>query len=321
MPDINLLKNTERIDPVTPRPLPPTTPGPLSDPTLEKGGLAGAFRALFSRRPKIAAPITPTLGKAMTGGGKMTLGHSGVGERILNEKKSKPTMIQLPDEAADGFNINLLGQDLGVTVTLRRQLMKLGGLALGTVVVVGLLYLGLTFYAGSITSDIDSTTAKINVLKQEISDLQASQTEVAATTKKITAIRSLIDRHVHWTKFFAQLEAATSSDVFYGTSFTGDLNGTVTLAARAPSFDAVATQYLFYHQAVSRGGFIQSFDITGATQQDSKTGPQVSFTVSMQLVPTVFYLTAEEASAASVPSASAATTTTVPTNTNSSPGQ
>lgn len=297
MPDINLLKNTEKYDPTAPKAPAPNGPGPLSDPSLAPKGIGGAFRSFFSRRPKIIEPAAPTLGKAMTGGGKMNLGRAG-GDRILNEKKSKPTMLQLPEEEAGGFNVNLLGQDAGQVITVRRQLMKLLMVAVGGVVMVALVYVGLSFYNNSITSDIDDTTQKISALGNDISTLQKTQLEVESTTKKISAIRSLIDRHVHWTKFFSEVEKATSPEVFYGTTFTGDLNGAVTLSARAPSFDAVATQYLYFQQAVARGNFIQSFEMTGAVLRSTKTGNEVTFTVNLQLVPSVFYQTVEEAKAA-----------------------
>lgn len=297
MPDINLLKNTEKYDPMAPKAPAPNGPGPLSDPSLTPKGIGGAFRSLFSRRSKIIEPAAPTLGKAMTGGGKMNLGRAG-GDRILNEKKSKPTMLQLPEDEVGGFNVNLLGQDAGQTVTLRRQVMKLLMVAVGTIAIVALGYTGLVVYNGSITSDIDETTQKISVLRSDISALQKTQAEVVSTTKKISAIQSLIDRHVHWTKFFTELEKATSPEVFYGTSFTGDLNGAVTLSARAPSFDVVATQFLYFQQAVARGNFIQTFEMTGAVLRQTKTGNEVSFTVGLQLVPSVFYQTAEEAKAA-----------------------
>lgn len=302
MPDVNLLKNTEQYDPLKPKPVPPVGPGPLSDPELQRPGFGGALRSFFSRRPKAAAPVvTPTLGKAVGSSGRMNLGKTGGGDRVLEEKKSKPTMLQLPDEEDGNFNVNLLGQDAGREVTLRQQLMKLVMVAVGSMALVGAVYGGLAWYSGTISTDIAATTEKITALRGEIAALQTGQTDIAATTKKITAIRGLIDRHVHWSKFFRQLENATGPEIFYGPSFTGDLNGAVTLAARAPSFDAVATQYLFYQQAVQRGGFISDFTITGAAQRDTQTGPEVSFSVDLQLVPEVFYISAEEATAAETP--------------------
>lgn len=314
MPDINLLKNTEKYDPITPKPVPPAGPGPLSDPALEAKGFGGAFRSLFSRRQKMIEPSMPVLGKALSGAGKMSLGKSVTGDRILNEKKSKPTMLQLPEEEG-GFNVNLLGQEVGQIITLRRQLMKLAAVAGGCLALIGLLYAGLVFYSGTITTDINDTRAKIDGLRGEIAELESRQDEITAATKKITAVRSLIDRHVHWSKFFTELEKSTSPEVYYGTAFVGDLNGAVTLAARAPSFDAVATQYLFFRQALQRGGFIQNFSISAATLQQAKTGPHVSFTVALQVVPNVFYKTATEAANAETEPANPTSepTTTLPT--------
>ncbi|GEM_PF-6314793 len=317
MPDINLLKNTEKYDPATPKPVPPPGPGPLSDPTSESTGWLGKLTALFRRGGKTkVAPMTPVLGQSVGGGGHMNLEKAGRSDRILAEKKSKPTMIKLPEEEEGGLSINLLGQDVGRAITLREQIIRLALVAAGSVAVVGLVYVGLVVYSKTISTDIQDTRAKVEALKGPIADLEKAQTDIAATTKKITAIRSLIDRHVYWSKFFRQLEQVTGPDVFYGTSFSGDLSGAVALAGRTTSFDSVATQYLFFQQAVARGGFIKSFTITGATLQEAKNGPEVAFTVTMQLTPEVFYTTAAEATAVTTPATGMETVPDTNLNTN-----
>lgn len=305
MPDINLLKNTEKYDPTAPKATPPPGPGPLSDPSLESTGFMSRILGFFKRRKTVPEPITPVLGQSVGGGSHMNLERGGRSDRILAEKKSKPTMIKLPEDEGS-FSINLLGQDVGRSITLREQVTRLIMVAVGSLILVGLVYAGLIVYSRTISTDIQDTRAKIDALRSTISDLEKTQTGIAATTKKITAIRSLIDRHVYWSKFFHELEQATGPDVFYGTAFTGDLNGGITLAATTNSFDSVATQYLFFQQAVKRGGFITSFTISGATLQEAQNGPEVVFTATLVLAPEVFYKTAAEETAA--PSANSQTT-------------
>lgn len=319
MPDINLLKNTEKYDPSTPKPPPPTGPGPLSDPELESTGLLSTIRSWFNRRGKTdATPIVPTMGQSVGSGGHMNLEKSGRSDRILAEHKSKPTMIKLPEEDEGGFSINLLGQDVGRSITLREQIIRLAMVAAGSIVLVGLVYGGLVLYSGTISSEINDAQQKITELQKTITDLETKQADILATTKKIAAIRSLIDRHVYWSKFFYQLEQVTGPDVFFGPSFTGDLSGGVVLSARTGSFDAVATQYLFFQQAVQRGGFIRSFNITGAAQQATKSGDEVTFTVTLVLAPEVFFKTAEEVTATTTPPPADGTQPTDAVNTNSS---
>lgn len=319
MPDINLLKNTEKYDPSTPKPPPPPGPGPLSDPELESTGLLSTIRSWFNRRGKSdALPVVPTMGQSVGSGGHMNLEKAGRSDRILAEHKSKPTMIKLPEDDEGGFSINLLGQDVGRSITLREQIIRLAMVAAGSIVLVGLVYGGLVLYSGTISSEIDDAQQKITELQTTITDLETKQADILATTKKIAAIRSLIDRHVYWSKFFHQLEQVTGPDVFFGPSFTGDLSGGVVLSARTGSFDAVATQYLFFQQAVKQGGFIRSFNITGAAQQITKSGAEVTFTVTLVLVPEVFFKTAEEVTATTTPTPVDGTQPTETVDTNSS---
>lgn len=273
---------------------------------------------LFNRRKTNITPIAPVLGQSVGTGGRMNLERGGRSDRILEEKKSKPTMIKLPEEEEGGFSVNLLGQDIGRSITLREQVIRLIMVAVGSLVVVILVYVGLIVYSKTISTDIEDTRAKIDALRAPIAELEKTQVEITATTKKITAIRGLIDRHVYWSKFFTQLELATGPDVFYGTSFTGDLNGGVALAGRTLTFDSVATQYLFLQQAVARGGFIKSFSITGATQQESNSGQEVIFTVTLQLDPAVFYKTAADVTPTTTVPEGTPTTPATDLNTNTS---
>jgi len=50
----------------------------------------------------------------------------------------------------------------------------------------------------------------------------------------------------------------------------------------------LAKQYLIYEQAVAAGDFITSFSITGASRSTSEKKETVSFTVSMELIPTIY---------------------------------
>lgn len=233
----------------------------------------------------------------------MGLGRSKPEQRIINEKRSTPpkAMVPLPEDDEAGFNVNLLSEDLYTKFKPRQKLMQLGLVALGAAAVVGLVFFGLDVLQRSVTNDVTTKKAELTSVRSKISGLKDEQQTIQNTTKKITAIRDLIDQHTRWTQFFARLESYTLSNVFYGPAFSGDVKGSMTFTAKTDSFDSVAKQYLVFQQAVAAGDFISDFTITNATRTVTTAGPQVSFTVSFNVLPSVFLNTGQ---------AQASTTTT-----------
>lgn len=300
MPDVNLLKNTEGLPGEKKKPLPIGQPELTSPATQAGAGLGGVFKSFFNRAPRPlptspAMPAKPTLGK-------MTLRKSGIGDRILSEtKRSAPSMIPLPEDDDSGYNVNLLSEDLVGDTEPRRRFIQLGLVAAGAILLIGLGYLGLYFYQRNIEQHISSTKEQLATVEADIRQLSATQQEAAATAQKLSAIKSLIDRHTRWTKFFSLLEKYTLPSVSYGPAFTGDLNGSLSLSATASTYEQVAQQYLIFKQLSESKTFISNFSITGATQSAKDNTTQVNFVVTMTLVPAVFIMTADEAQQALAP--------------------
>lgn len=294
MPDVNLLKDTEKLANGQPRPAVPPQPE-LSRPmpTPPSGGIGSVFKSLFNRGPK---PLPTSAVPAAPRTSSMSASRSRVGERILSEtKKAAPSVIPLPEEDDMAYNVNLLSEDLISTVNPRQRAIMLGVIALGAAVVVGLAYVGLLAYQGSIKAKISTTQESLTAANAEIATLSKDQQTAADTVQKISAIHALVDRHTRWTKFFALLEKYTLPQVTYGTTFTGDLNGTLTLTGTTTSYEEVARQYLIFQQLVREKKFISNFLITGATSQIGQEGAQtVTFVVTMTLLPEDFTMTAAE---------------------------
>ena len=263
MAEVNLLKDTEGLNNKK-KPVPkPTNDMALTEPGQAKGsGLGGAFRSVFSRRPKplpVAAPAPspvqpqpapppavpppppmPTPVKAPDHFGKMSLGTDRLSnqpvERILSEKKTRgAAMIPLPEDLDIGHDVNLLSEELISTVNPRQRLILLGIIALITLAVIGAAFGELTIYQNGIERDIASTQDQLTAVKARISSLGQEQKQVLATSQKLEAIKTLIDKHTRWTKFFRLLEKYTLPSVTYGPSFSADTSGAITLSASTPA--------------------------------------------------------------------------------------
>lgn len=293
MPEVNLLKDTENLTAGKKKAPLPTAPE-LTNPKPDTGqGLGGRLKSLFNRGPKtmpVAPSPTPLRAMGSTAPAKGTSG-----ERILSETKhAASAMIPLPEDSG-GFNVNLLSEDLVTTVNTKQRGIMLGVFALGAIVVVGLVYAGLLAYQGSVKSDIQQTKTKLSDLDQQITKLKTEQNTAATTVQKLNAIRTLIDRHTRWTKFFALLERYTLPDVTYGPAFSGDIAGSVSLTATTTSYERVAQQYLIFQQLVHDQRFISAFSITGATSSTSKDGQtHATFTVVLTLMPNDFTMSEKE---------------------------
>lgn len=288
------MKDTERLEANAPK-KPDVRPEslPLTDPALEPKGLGGIFHSLLGRRAKTGTPTglsrssAPTLGTATSG--TMSLGKSIPGERILSEtRKSGPAVIPLPEEEDGEFSVNLLTEELAGRFDPRQKLMQLGFIALGAVVLIGLAIIGLGLFDQTVQSQVEATKSKVQSVQNQITVLKKQQTTIVDTTSKVAAITNLVNHHIRWTKFFDRLEHYTLPSVTYGSAFNGSIGGTVALSARTGSFEEVAQQYLILQQAIGNGDFIKDFQVTGATRVASKTGDYYTFTVTMNLVPSLF---------------------------------
>lgn len=300
MPDVNLMKDTEGLQPAAKKPV--ITGGPeLTDPSANTGsGLFGKFKSFLNRGPKPLPTMPPAA--APSNMGTMTLKRStgGGNDRILSEtKKPASSVIPLPEDDGSSFHVNLLSEDLSPSIEPRRRAIQLGFIGLGALVLVGLVYGGLQFYKRSIVQKITDTESQLTAVKAEVSRLTADQSSASSTVQKLAAVGSLIERHTRWTKFFSLLERYTLPTVTYGPSFTGDLNGVLALTATADTYEQVAQQYLIFQQLVEKKTLISSFTITSASvneKKDNKT--TVSFVVGMTVLPDVFTMTADEAAKA-----------------------
>lgn len=279
MPDVNLLKDTQQPD--EPKPKRPSSNRPeLSDPDkLPKSSLSDVFKSLLKRKSK-APPEDPNPTK-------ISLERGGAGQRILKDSAAQPkAFIPLPEE--EDFSVNLLTEDISGSINLRLRLIQFGLVVLGSLLALTLAYVGLRLYENSINVHVRSTQERTAEVQKEITNLRTQLVDVEQVNQQLKTLSILIDSHVRWTKFFERLEHYTLPDVSYGRSFAGVISGIYTFSAVTDSYENVAKQYLVFKQAVAAQDFISDFSITGATKAVENNQVQISFTVSMKVVPSVF---------------------------------
>lgn len=214
--------------------------------------------------------------------------------------------------------VNLIPSEFRQSIDPRSKLIRLGLTVLGCLVVLGGTYALLTLYRTSILEKIQTLRAEGAAVEQQINDMRPRQREAIATRTRLTLISDLLDQHIYWTKFFSKLEAYTIDDVYYTGAFTGSLGGQVTLTAVGSAFTAPARQLLALQQAQD---FVSGVSITSATATETTTAElppgslpttQVTFAVTLTLIPDIFTYTAADFPASRVP------TETVPIGTPSS---
>ncbi len=285
MPDVNLLRDTKQPE----QPKPSKTPSgfDVTDPAAQdKPGLGGFFRNMFAGR-SAGQPPTPATPSAPSRG-KMSLQKSTGQERVLSENRSaaRPAVIPLPEDEG-AFNVNLLSEELISTFNPRQKMIQLGLFALGAILILGGAYAALRVYRSTVAKQVTADQQSIAKVETDITSLSQQQQAVVVTTKKLGAVKALIDRHVRWSRFFHQLEHYTLPTVSFGPSFAANIGGAMSFSATTTSYENVAKQYLVLQQAIKNQDFISEFTITGASESKTPSGDRVNFTLSFTILPSL----------------------------------
>ncbi len=210
----------------------------------------------------------------------------------------------------------------------RKKLINLGFISLGAVVLIILAYFGLAFYQSNIVTRTQEVRQERLDLDKQISDLKNQQDASIDYKRKLEAVKNIISHHVYWSKFFEKLEEYTIKDVYYVGAFNGVLNSTINLSAETNNFTSVAEQLIVFQNAED---FVSEVIITGAKKSGSGSSSEiampgeiiesfVTFSISLKLVPSIFYELIEEEEVVSADSNVNSNTNTsfsVNTNTNS----
>lgn len=182
----------------------------------------------------------------------------------------------IPSEFAKSPELEL-PRKVGLTVVA-------GFLALLLVAVV---YLGITWYQLNITRQLDELESEIISLNKQIVQAEMGKADALKLQKRLEMTKDLLDHHIYWTNFFELLERYTIEDVYY-LDFAMSGRDKLVISARGKDYEAVAKQLLTFQQAKD---FVKNVSIDSASAEiDPKEGKYngVSFNVHLEFFPEVF---------------------------------
>jgi Tfp pilus assembly protein PilN len=193
-----------------------------------------------------------------------------------------------------GLDVNLVPEEYQPEVTPKDKLIF--GLSIGVaLVLVAAIVVGLQLYSKRVEARVANVQAELDTITVSVSALESGTLGRAQVLQRLTGdVRRILDQHVYWDGFFQKLEAVTLPSVTY-TNMSVDVSGTVTLSAVAKTYNDVGDQLLTMQQAKD---FITDVTITSGTKSSaatpgapgqSTTAEVVTFSISLRVVPTVFY--------------------------------
>lgn len=190
----------------------------------------------------------------------------------------------IKESKREAMDVNLI--PTGVYLLPNKKIFTSWGLmVLNGLLVIFFVYLSLVLYQHYLKGQSEKLVQELEqgaVISQQY---QSLETEAKELSDKLESIQVLLDRHVYWTKVFSALERLTITEVYYKT-ISANTNGSITLAAVAPNYTAVARQYLVFQQAPE---MIEKVQITSASG-DALTSV-VNFNIVLQLKPDFIFVT------------------------------
>lgn len=202
--------------------------------------------------------------------------------------KKRPSEFSATPSAGGGnvLRVSLIPEEGGAKQTKP----KVGLTAVMATIVVSLLVVlggwGATNAAGAAREqEIAGVDALIRQADVRIRETDISLSEARDAGRRLTALKTLLDRHVRWTGFFEWLERNTIPTVTF-TQLRSESVGTVTLDATAQSFPAAAEQLVVFRTASQQ---ITSVDVGALTADVAANGVVrgVRFTTNLTLASTL----------------------------------
>ncbi|OGY42858.1 MAG: hypothetical protein A2729_03010 [Candidatus Buchananbacteria bacterium RIFCSPHIGHO2_01_FULL_39_14] len=190
--------------------------------------------------------------------------------------------------ASSFVDINLMPAELAKhpELELSRKLTQTGLIFGGAILLVIVIYLGITWYQLVIARKIQKLEAEITRLDTQIASRKIEQDAALDLAKRLEMVKQMLDNHVYWTKFFEMLERYTIDEVYY-TNFAMAGHDKLIIAAVAKDYQSVAKQLVAFKQAKD---FIQDVRIDAAQAQIDASGfyQGVSFNINLEFLPEVF---------------------------------
>ncbi|MBI5254411.1 hypothetical protein HY932_01360 [Candidatus Falkowbacteria bacterium] len=142
----------------------------------------------------------------------------------------------------------------------------------------GIIFSAAKFYNLQVLDNQIAVNKQLAMVQQEIKQYESSQSDFVKISKRFAAVKSLLDKHVYWGKFFNYLESYTLPAVDYNDLVAED-NGKITLSAVADDYTQMALQLKVFQGA---NDFVKKVEINSGSLTGTKPG-QVGFQVNLEL--------------------------------------
>lgn len=216
---------------------------------------------------------------------KNNISNNNFKDKISVEKDKSPK-IKLETEGSEkisrGFGVNLLPATISFQSTNKIMVILFLWLV-ATLVVLGVIYIGIAFYGRQVTEEGLALEAEIQYLDSEIIKYNSDVVDASRWQVKLLAVDSLLKSHVYWTNFFSALEKTTLPEVYY-SGFTASLiNSDINLVSYAKSFTTVAEQLIAYER------FPEIFGNFSVAEASLDEGVGINYNALVNLKRSLFY--------------------------------
>lgn len=206
------------------------------------------------------------------------------------EKKQPiaPKQAETQKPKAPLFGVNLMSQEAMREVARghqKKNFMILSGGVIAGLVLFALAFVGVRVYAYVIAKDARQLSVNLGKIDEEITALEKNSAVLNQFQNRLTVLKSLLDGHIYWSQFIAELEKYTLPSVAYDALSVAP--GTaISFSATAPDFRTLARQLLVLQEAKS---LVDAVRITAGSAQLDQSGDidGVSFEVSFTMNPNI----------------------------------
>lgn len=183
-------------------------------------------------------------------------------------------------------DVNLVPSELLDQTQPRKRIRTVMISGAASLAIVILAYIGLVVYQRAVIGETESIEKEIASVRTTIDTFADFRRESESVRRHVDDLSLLLDRHIHWEKFFTTLESTTIPEVYY-TSVNVSSNGTVSLNAVGATTDAVSRQFTLFQKTADFATNVSISSISplldAVTQRPSGYGFTFSFTVSPSL--------------------------------------
>ena len=215
--------------------------------------------------------------------------NKNINKTILKDKKNNVDYLKNPEI----LEVNLVKDEIFVIFDWNKSLF----VALLVFILAGLfvfeVYLGLDYWEDRENKKAVAIAEETSKLKKEISELTDKAKDAISFKDKSSAFSDLLNNHVYWTRFFTWFEANTLNTVNYA-GFSGDLSGSYSLKATAPSFAEASWQVKVFSdnenvKNVSVSSVESLSEVASLEDNFNKLEPgTVSFSLNLEVNPEIF---------------------------------